>query len=133
MELFQGAKLDTDDWAAISVHLCTMYVLFISSSLTSASYQGGVVSISDILFGRPGRAFGLYYTLVSSFGVFIAYHQDRTPAILHVSGASSLLVLGLLLAEAVLLEQGIDLLCRPQVVVHLALLCLADGRELDLL
>lgn len=92
-----------------------------------------MVLILDILFGRPGHAFGLYYTLVPSYGVLITYHRGRSLSVLRVSSSSSLLVLGLLLAQAVLLKQGIDLLCRPQVVVHLALLCLTNGRELDLL
>jgi hypothetical protein len=101
--------------------------------MVAASYLTGVEFVLDILFGGPGHAFGLYYTRVSSYDVLIAYHRGGTLAVLRVSCSSSLLVLGLLLTEAVLLEQGINLLCRPQVVVHLALLCLADGRELDLL
>jgi hypothetical protein len=44
-----------------------------------------------------------------------------------------LLVLRLCLGESMLLEQRIDLLGRPEVVVHLALLGPAHRRELDLL
>lgn len=89
--------------------------------------------IPVVLSGSLAHAFELYYTRVFSYGILIAYHQGRSQATLCDSCVLLLLVLRLLLAKTVLLEQSIDLLGRPQVVVHLALLCPAHRRELNLL